>query len=146
MEKANLSQLATDWSKITIDRWKKNIEKRGIGHSGDLFKSFVSNIIRNSDGDPKRIELSFLFYGRFVDMGVGRGGSVKTQSDEKTLRGRAGAFKSTSRRAKKWYSKTLAAETRSLARLLAKEFAIKGINIIEDQLLSAGNDPIKLAM
>jgi hypothetical protein len=130
-EKANINQLAADWARITIDRWRKQIQKKRIGQSGKLFNSFVSNIIRNSDGNPSKIELSFLYYGRFVDMGVGRGISIGGQMDERTMRGRAEALRN-ARRPKKWYSPTKGAETQALAQLLAREFGIKGINIMEE--------------
>lgn len=126
-----MNRVAADWAMITIDRWREKIDQMNIGQSGKLFGSFVSNIIRNSDGNPAKIELAFLYYGKFVDMGVGKGTRIGTLQDEKILRGRAAHFR-TARKPKRWYSKTKGAETRALAELMAREFALKGINIYEE--------------
>jgi hypothetical protein len=143
-KKADLNKVATDWAMITIQRFKRQIDKRKIGQTGKLFNSFVSNIIKNSDGTPWKIELSFLFYGRFVDMGVGKGVKVGRIQEEKTLRGRAAIFKQP-RKAKPWYSKTKAAETRALAEVMAREFKVKGINVFEDGFLD-DTDSIKIKL
>lgn len=143
MRQANLQKLAEDWALITIDRWEKQIRKHRIGKSEALFKSFTANVIRNSDGNPVKIELSFLYYGRFVDMGVGKGTSLSQVKENRSLRNRAEQFKNL-RRPKKWYSKVKSAELANLAELLIREFGLKGINIMEEGVRELANQNNKL--
>jgi hypothetical protein len=41
--------------------------------SGDLNRSFKFNMIAGSRGNMDQIEFAFNYYGKFLDMGVGKG-------------------------------------------------------------------------
>lgn len=144
MNQPAFDKVVTDWTAILIDRLKKQMAKKKVGQSGELLKSFVSNIIRNSDGNPQRIEVMFNYYGRFVDMGVGNGQPLSGAARSKTNNNRSQALKR--RRPKKWYGPTRAAEEYELARILAREFGIKGISIIEETLVDLVNEKNKIVI
>ncbi|MBR6457372.1 MAG: hypothetical protein IKS71_02125 [Bacteroidales bacterium] len=66
-------EMTRRWAEITIERWQRRIEALGIGRTGELARSFEAHVTADSKGDPEKITFAFLYYGRFVDMGVGRG-------------------------------------------------------------------------
>lgn len=116
-----------DWSKITVDRWRGKLTKLKVGKTGELYAALKYSI------RPDRITFSFPYYGRFVDMGVGKGvkiGDVKAGRSTSVL---AGSSKST-RRPKKWYSKTMSNEVRQLAKLLAQKYGSGSAEFIKQSL------------
>lgn len=73
-------EIAEAWAKITIIKWKKKLASNKNGDTGNLLKSFKYNVLATARGNVMKITLLFEYYGRFVDMGVGRGvkiGDVK---------------------------------------------------------------------
>jgi hypothetical protein len=68
-------EIAESWAKITIKLWRKNLFRMKIGQnsSGDLYRSFKYKVIAGSRGNVDRIEFAFNYYGKFLDMGVGKG-------------------------------------------------------------------------
>lgn len=60
------------WAKITIKRWQETLEKRKIGESGDLSKSFEDKVYGET-ADTLAVTLKFLQYGRYRDMMVHKG-------------------------------------------------------------------------
>ena len=82
-----------------------------VGDTGELLKSFEAHVTADSNGDPVKITFAFLYYGRFPDMGVGRG---VTLSDTPAP----------SRQVKPWYSKTFMTEVVKLGRMIAEKYGI----------------------
>jgi hypothetical protein len=125
----NEKEIVSKWADILIQRWRKNLRRRKVGKDGALNKSFAYSILSAPDGSVILAKLEFLFYGRFVDMGVGKGTTIdkvsRSQMADK-VRGK--------RRPKKWYSGTLAGETRKLATILSTEIGGEGIQSIESAL------------
>ena len=68
-------EIADAWDKITIQLWRKNLARMKIGQnsSGDLNRSFKYKVIAGARGNVERIEFAFNYYGKFLDMGVGKG-------------------------------------------------------------------------
>jgi hypothetical protein len=66
-------EIAQAWAKITIIKWKKKLATGKVGNSGALLQSFQYNVLASAQGNVLKITLLFEYYGRFVDMGVGRG-------------------------------------------------------------------------
>lgn len=133
--------IATDWLRITIERFQKAIEKSGISmERKNLFNSFLQSIEKDGDGAVQAAFIKFKFYGRFVDMGVGRGvpiGSRKAKLDYYKYRNNKGQLLKYSRKPKKWYSKTLASQTKKLSELMAEHFGIKTIQVMEQTIKTA---------
>ena len=121
-ENLNINETLQAWADITIDKWEQKIQTLKINYSYQLIESFANHIISNASGDIAKIEFAFNYYGKFVDMGVGKG--VK-------LEGRGIVM--TRRKPKKWYSKTFFTEITKLTHILAEKFARKGaVTIIEN--------------
>ena len=122
------------WADIVEKIWLDKIGKLRLRYSGQLEESFKHEVITNAAGNVERIEFAFNYYGKFVDMGVGRGvkiGDVNEQSISRRLEGRG----SGNRRAPKpWYSKTIFAERMKLAEILAKKYAHKGSIVIVENM------------
>lgn len=104
-------EMARAWAEIVIDRWRKRMEALDVGDTGALLKSFEAQVAADSNGDPAKITFAFLYYGRFPDMGVGRGVTLSDVPDA-------------SRKVKPWYSQTFMKEVLALGRMMAHKYGI----------------------
>lgn len=101
---------------IVRERMQRAILREKIGHEGDLSDSIKDSAWQKSGSVGGRV--LFNYYGRFVDMGVGNGVTLSEATSGVSLtRGRLGRGRR--RRAKKWYSSTIAHERGQLARIMA---------------------------
>jgi hypothetical protein len=98
---------------VTI--WAEKMEAQQIRDTGDLLNSFTREIEINARGEVEKITHSFLYYGRMVDMGVGKGVDYYS-----TPKGR--------RRPKPWYNEkyisSVKALTEKIAQLYGEEFTV----------------------
>jgi hypothetical protein len=118
----NISLTVQAWADIVLDRWLNKIDAMKINDQYLLANSFMHEIISSASGDPVRIEFAFNYYGKFVDMGVGRG--VKLSD--------VGAVES-KRHPKRWYSSVFYPQISKLASLLAQKYARLGaVTIVEN--------------
>ena len=122
-DNTTLSLTIEAWAEIVIKTWLEKIIRLNINYSHALYNSFAHHIITNANGDPERIEFAFLYYGKFVDMGVGNGVS-KSEATELMAAGMNG------RHAKPWYSKTFYHQLQILRELLAEKYAMKASQVI----------------
>lgn len=129
-------QIARAWAQITVKLWRKILSRLKIGKhsSGELFRSFQYKVIGSAGGDIQRIEFAFNYYGKFVDMGVGRGTRLGDQPMSGTKRRFADKFPGAGRVPKKWYSKTFYAESQRLAEILQKEYGRRGQLVISENI------------
>lgn len=118
---ASQRQLAQEWIRISIERFKANIQKLKIGSTGTLLNSFHGELLSAAGSDELKIRLTYALQGMFVDMGVGRGmgqGVTKSQgADYNRLRNSRGKLLRHERKAKRWYSKQMRREQHVLAEL-----------------------------
>lgn len=122
MENLNVNLTVQAWADIVIQIWLDKIERLKIQYSYQLADSFANHVISHSNGDVQRIEFAFNYYGKFVDMGVGKGVTLEDVSSS-----------GTTRKPKPWYSRTFYAEVQKLGRLMAEKYARKGVlTIIEN--------------
>jgi hypothetical protein len=132
--KLSEGEVAEAWAKNTIIKWKKKLTSNKIGDTGTLLKSFKYNVLASAQGNVLKITLLFEYYGRFVDMGVGKGvkiGDVKESAGSRKL---SGKMLGNRRRPKKWYSKTFHAEVMKLSEIFAKEYGHRGVVAITENL------------
>lgn len=112
------------WAHYAIVEFQKSLDKKKVGVTRQLYNSFKKQLT-GSGGDVKAVMLKFLMYGRFRDMGVGRGMKAYERATNKAnliAAKRYGADVPYSRRMpKRWYSKTKWAETLRLGELLARD-------------------------
>lgn len=101
---------------IVRERLQRAILREKIGHEGDLSDSIESAAWKKSGSLGGRVK--FNYYGRFVDMGVGKGVTLSEATSGVSLtRGRRGNGRR--RTAKKWYTPTIARERGQLAKIMA---------------------------
>jgi hypothetical protein len=108
--------------------------KIGKRSSGELFRSFQYKVISSAGGDIRRIEFAFNYYGKFVDMGVGRGTRLGDRPMSRAKQRFAGKFLGAVRVPKKWYSRTFFAESQRLAEILQKEYGRRGQLVISENI------------
>jgi len=127
-------EIAEAWAKITIIKWKKKIASNRIGDTGSLLRSFKYNVLASAQGNVLKITLIFEYYGRFVDMGVGKGVKIGDVKESAVSRKLSGKMLGNRRRPKKWYSKTFHAEVMKLSEIFAKEYGHRGVVAITENL------------
>jgi len=127
-------EIAEAWAKITIIKWKKKLASNKIGDTGTLLKSFKYNVLASAQGNVLKITLLFEYYGRFVDMGVGKGVKIGDVKESAASRKFSGKMLGNRRRPKKWYSKTFHAEVMKLSEIFAKEYGHRGVVTITENL------------
>jgi hypothetical protein len=133
-QKIDNPQIAKAWADITIKNWRERLVNLHAVRSSRLWSSFVDNVIAQSNGDLTKIEFTFLYYGRFVDMGVGRGTGIGGVRDNASSRRLVGKMVGNRRKPKKWYSKTLAHEVMRLSEITGKKYADGVGPIIKEDL------------
>ncbi len=119
----NINLTIDAWAEILVKMWRNKITELDIGESGTLFDSFAVDVISNSGGSPERVDFAFMFYGRFVDMGVGSGVYV----------GNPGQV-DTKRIPKRWYSSTFISQTIKLREILSEKFGRLGAAVMAENL------------
>lgn len=132
-ENLNINETARAWAEIVLERWEQKIETLRIGYSLQLEDSFLLDLM-SSGPHVSQIAFSFKYYGKFVDMGVGKGvslGEVKGNITERRLVGRETGNR---RRAKKWYSPVFYTEVAKLKHILAEKYARSGVLAIVENI------------
>ena len=118
-----VEELVRDWAERTEQILKEQFAKRKINQD-ELQRSIRFRVYQQS-ASLIGVDLHFLGYGRFVDMGVGRGAKQSLEGSRK-LKGR---------KPKKWYSRPFYSRLYALNSIVMAELAetaIKEIkNIIE---------------
>ena len=117
-ENLDLRLTVEAWAEITIKNWLDKIIRLNVIRSRDLFNSFSMHIYTNSGGDPTKIEFAFLYYGKFIDMGVGRGAPLGSGQ----------------RKAKRWYNKQFGKEIARLREIMGEKYAEKAAFAVVDAL------------
>ncbi|TGE26895.1 hypothetical protein [Hymenobacter metallicola] len=133
---ASEKELALRWLDITVERFQANMRQLRIKDTGALLASFKKQVIGSAEG-RLQLQLSYALYGKFVDMGVGRGmgASVKKGDDGyDRIRTSRGRLKRYERKARKWYSKELAYQTKRLAELMSELHGTILISAVADAL------------
>jgi hypothetical protein len=130
MNRITIDQLVADWAQYANRDLGKSLDKRQIGKSLALIKSRKVRVENGSDG-PEKIIFEFLNYGRFVDMGVGKGQKLGDVTGNKTIMQAAGLH---GRVAKKWYSKVIFGEVNTLSELLLDYFGFRCLSMINESM------------
>lgn len=121
-ENTNLLLTADAWAEFTIEKWQDKIRKLGVIDQHDLIDSFEHEVVANAGGDISRIEFAFLYYGKFSDMGVGKGVKLDDVGSDYT-----------SRRPRQWYSPVFYSQYKRLVEILAQKYARKAaLAIVEN--------------
>lgn len=124
----NERDVALAWLKYTIEHFQANIKRLKIGATNELRDSFQGTLVSAAGGDELKLRIAYAIQGLYVDMGVGRGmgagvtkrgGQTKEGRDYHELRNSRGQLNRHERRAKRWYGKQIAFDSRRLAELVS---------------------------
>lgn len=118
------------WARYTVSDEQKSIRKFGIGHSHALISSLGYKTLEDAD-EIKAVELTLNYYGKFVDMGVGRGWKLEDISGNRMMYGAIGLK---GRRAKKWLGKVVYTNIASLRHILMERYKEDSVNIVKEGL------------
>jgi hypothetical protein len=116
----NELDVAKKWLDITISNFIDNMRKLRIQDTGALMASFQQQVVGSAEG-RLQLRLSYALYGKFVDMGVGRGmGAGVRQGDDgyDRLRRNRGQLRRHTRKPRNWYSRELSYQTKRLSELM----------------------------
>lgn len=122
-----LAETLHAWANITINELKWQMAMNMV-HLGSLYRSFTKKLEFGPDGSPKRVTIGFLYHGRFIDMGVGKGVKLENiKGNREIWRASSAAQRNNlnKRRPKKWYSPTIYKEYQRAAEILSKKYAIE---------------------
>ena len=142
----NERELAVAWLKYTIEHFRANLKRLKIGATQELRDSFQGTLVSAAGGDELKLRLAYAIQGLYVDMGVGRGmgaGVTKAQGrDYHELRNSRGQLHRHERRAKRWYSKQVAYDSRRLAELVSDLY---GKTLIASVGTAAPEQPVQVS-
>jgi hypothetical protein len=131
---AKTSEVLKAFMPVFVERLRRNLNTQKIGNSGDLDDSFKFSVRKGTD--RVSANLRFNFYGRFVDMGVGKGTNLVERQTGRLLRdGRAGD--GNRRKPKPWFTPQYIFETERLAQIMTETMA-------ELSALAIGQDDVTL--
>lgn len=119
-----------DWARYTAVDLQKSLIRKGVGASGDLNFSILYDLIGIAGGDITSILHTFNYYGKFVDMGVGRGQKIEDVKDSRIMYDLLGH----GRKPKKWFSITYYAEIQILQEVMAEKYGEQGAAIIKETI------------
>ena len=112
--------VAKKWLDITIERFIENMLQLRITDTRTLLESFQKQVTGSAEG-RLQLRLSYALYGKFVDMGVGRGmGAGIRQKDDgfDRIRNTRGQLHRHTREPRNWYSRELSYQTKRLSELM----------------------------
>lgn len=120
----NINETISQWANVAVDRLHEALDEYEIGRlDGALWRSMAAELVRNG-GNIDKVIIKFNQYGRFLDMGVGRGVPIGKRGTENFNRARRadGKLHRYKRKAKPWYSVTKTREVAILRDVLAREY------------------------
>lgn len=133
-------ELAVKWLDITVGNFADNLRKLRVVRSGALLASFRKEVIGGAQSDELKLRLSYALYGKFIDMGVGRGmgqGIRKGDDGFERLRNSRGRLRRQPRQPRPWYSTEIARQTYRLAELMLELRGRVAFTTIADALPAA---------
>jgi hypothetical protein len=145
-DRINLKATYEQFLKITVDRFHAELDKKVYrsNRSGKtpqtrgLRDNWKTKLSMGSGGNDK-LTIDFPMYGRFIDMGVGRGVNMNAA----LLRKRYSIHKpDVPRKPIKWYSRRKTAEEKKLAEILAEKYGIGLIKLAETLLNNTVTIPL----
>lgn len=113
-------EVAKKWLDITIERFIENMRQLRIQDTGTLLASFQKQVVGSAEG-RLQLRLSYALYGKFVDMGVGRGmgaGIRKKDDGYDRIRKNRGQLRRHTRKKRNWYATEMSYQTKRLSELM----------------------------
>ncbi|MBD2700157.1 hypothetical protein IC229_05890 [Spirosoma sp. BT702] len=145
-QRINLKGLVEAWSSITIERMQKQIDqkvygrrrprsrKRSLVRTGKLRSDWRKRLyVDRANGGIKGMQLSFMLYGRFDDMGVGKGTTYALSKYQRVRKN----GETMTRKPSRWYSKEKAHQVHRLRELMARYYVNITLAALENYLTDA---------
>ena len=107
------------WADIVIERWENRIAQLNVMDTGELLRSFQAQVAMDANGNGEKIIFTYAYYGRFSELGVGKG--VKAGMDSR-------------RQKKPWYTKVFFGQVNQLARIMAEKYGQEATMKIAEQI------------
>lgn len=123
MSETTTFEILQEWAEIVIQRWISKISRLNVIDTGELMRSFTSQVYTDANGDASKIVFTFLYYGIFPDMGVGKGVPFEKVGQSNRV-------------PKPWFSKQLYNEVKKLGYIMAERYgekAMEAISLIENK-------------
>lgn len=115
------TEIIEAWAERVIGIWIEKIYQMRIHFSYQLLESFRHEMITASGGDVAKVIFAFNYYGKFADMGVGRGVKISERA-------------MSNRKQKPWLSQTFLLEVRKLGHILAEQYASDAVLYIVENI------------
>jgi hypothetical protein len=134
---ATQKQTVEAWLAFTLSNLRERIRALKIVDTGELLNSVQGFLVTAADGDVARLSIAYAIYGKYVDMGVGRGmgaGVRKANSDYARIRDERGQLYRHSRQARPFSSKEIGRQSVRLGVLLSEYYGQTTIASITDAL------------
>lgn len=141
-DRINLKGTYETFLKIAVQRFRDSMDKKIYRtrqsvrkgkkqtRTRELYNSFKTTLSMGVVGNTS-VRIDFLMYGRFVDMGVGRGMSLNYA----LVRKRFGAKRTgITRRPKRWYPKKKRHEELRLQEIMAQRYGVSMVTLVEQAL------------
>ena len=132
-------QTVEAWLEYTLIDLRENLRKMKINDTGHLLASVEGHLVAAAGGDVTRLSIAYAAYGKFVDMGVGRGmgaGIRKVNSEYARIRDERGQLYKFSRKPRPFASKVIGKQAFRLGVLLSDYFGETIIANLENALPS----------
>ena len=107
-QKTNIKQTVEAWADIMMKQWTNKIIALKLTDTHALYDSLIHHINSSANGDVQKIEFAFNYYGKFLDMGVGKGQPIGDSGNRKP---------------RKWFSATFFANQQKLKEIIAQKYA-----------------------
>lgn len=121
-----VAEYVEQWAARTEELLQQKLSSWKARHSDALYQAVRMHVIKQAEG-VIGVSLHFPTYGRFVDMGVGRGRSQARLTQEKY---RTRFQKKKERHPRPWYSRTYFARVRQLNEVLSLKLIEESIAAI----------------
>lgn len=135
----NLKGTLIAFQKYAIADWQRELDKKlyrkktpKSGRTRALRTQWGSTLIQTVTG-VSTLRFTFPLYGRFVDMGVGKGTSFVDQQYARTRFGRR-IGDAPPRKAVRWYAKKKGYNQHRLSEIMVKRYGLGMVNFVENSL------------
>lgn len=129
-----------DFAQFTGEKFRKSIWSWDVRHEGDLYESVKTRVSKGSSKITG--SFSFNFYGRFADMGVGKGVTLIEQQTGRGLTANRNPSRIL-RKPKPWFTEVWYHQRHRLQEILARDIAKAATQAVSDTL-PAGELPLSL--
>lgn len=130
VENISMRQAIEQWRTEGLKDIRTKFSRRKIAE-GDLYNSIAINIISSGDDGVEKIQFSFYNYGRFVDMGVGKGWPLGSRKQAALVALATGEKNKKIRKRKPFYTRDIFHQGHVLHELLVEKYGIKMLQILE---------------